>query len=74
VDVLSSYLGAGRGIGKATAIAFAQTGAHIALLSRTKAELEKAAAECEKFGVKTVVLPADMTNEEEVNAAVAKVQ
>ena len=42
-------------------------------MSRTKAELEKTAAECEKFGVKTVVLPADMTNEEEVNAAVAKV-
>jgi len=43
-------------------------------LSRTKAELEKTAAACEKFGVKTVVLPADMTDEEQVNAAVAKVQ
>jgi short-subunit dehydrogenase len=43
-------------------------------LSRTKTELEETAAECEKFGVKTVVLPADMTDEEQVNAAVAKVK
>jgi short-subunit dehydrogenase len=65
--------GAGRGIGKATAIAFAETGADVALLSRTKSELDKTAAECEKFGVKTLVVPADMTNEEEVNEAVIKV-
>ena len=43
-------------------------------MSRTKTELETTAAECEKFGVKTVVLPADMTDEEQVNAAVAKVK
>jgi short-subunit dehydrogenase len=42
-------------------------------LSRTREELEKTAAECEKFGVKAVVVPADMTDEEQVNEAVEKV-
>jgi short-subunit dehydrogenase len=42
-------------------------------LSRTKSELEETAAECKKFGVKTIVLPVDMTNEEQVNEAVKKV-
>lgn len=45
----------------------------MALLSRTKSELEKTAEECKQFGVKTIVLPVDMTNEEQVNSAVAKV-
>jgi NAD(P)-dependent dehydrogenase (short-subunit alcohol dehydrogenase family) len=66
-------IGAGRGIGKATALAFAERGAHVALLSRTRAELEQTAAECDKFGIKTLVVPADMTDEDQVNEAVKKV-
>ena len=66
-------VGAGRGIGRATAIAFAQTGAHVALLSRTKAQLDETEAECKRFGVKTLVLPVDMTNEEQVKEAVKSV-
>jgi short-subunit dehydrogenase len=71
--IIRLMVGAGRGIGRATALAFAQTGADVALLSRTKSELDATAAECEKFGVKTLVVPADMTNEEQVNDAVKKV-
>jgi len=43
--------GAGRGIGRALALAFAERGARVALASRTGAEIQRAAAECRASGV-----------------------
>jgi 3-oxoacyl-[acyl-carrier protein] reductase len=40
--------GAGRGIGRATAILFAQNGASLILVARTSEELKQTAARCEK--------------------------
>lgn len=54
-------------------LAFSEARANVALLSRTKAELHKSASECEKFGVKTIVVLADVTNEEQVDKEVKMV-
>lgn len=53
--------GASSGIGKATALAFAQAGIHLALVSRSEANLEAVAAEARQFGVKVNVYPLDLS-------------
>jgi 3-oxoacyl-[acyl-carrier protein] reductase len=62
--------GAGKGIGKAVAIALAQEGVNVILLARTKSDLEQTAAEAAAFGVKTLVLTADIADINSVNEAV----
>ena len=62
--------GAGKGIGKAVAIALAQEGVNVILLARTKADLEQTAAEAAAFGVKTLVLTANIADINSVNEAV----
>jgi 3-oxoacyl-[acyl-carrier protein] reductase len=64
--------GAGKGIGRAVAIALAQEGVHVALLARTEAQLQDVAKEIEALGVKAVVLAADIADRAAVEAAVAK--
>ena len=55
--------GAGRGIGRATAIAFAQAGADVALLARTKEQLSETAALVQQAGRQALVIPADVTSD-----------
>jgi 3-oxoacyl-[acyl-carrier protein] reductase len=64
--------GAGKGIGKAVAIALAAEGVNVILLARTTADLEQTASEIEKYGVKTLTLTADIADMNSVNDAVAK--
>ncbi len=53
----------GRGIGRAIALAFAQSGAHVALLSRTKSELDEVAEIIKtKFNRKALVFAVDATD------------
>jgi NAD(P)-dependent dehydrogenase (short-subunit alcohol dehydrogenase family) len=67
--------GAGRGIGRAVAVALAGQGARVALLGRTRETLEDAAVACaDAGGPSTVVTPADVTDRAEVAAAVATVE
>ena len=61
--------GAGKGIGKALAIAFAKEGIHVALLSRTIKDLEKVAEEVHAYGVEAVVVTADVSSMNSVNKA-----
>ncbi|MDV6167983.1 3-ketoacyl-ACP reductase [Flavobacterium sp. DG1-102-2] len=63
--------GAGKGIGKAVAIALAQEGVNLVLTARTKADLDQTAAEAAKFDVKTLVVTADIADINSVNEAVA---
>ena len=65
--------GAGRGIGKATSIALAKEGMHIALIGRSQQNVDDVARELEGLGVKTIAIAADVTNLQEIEAAVAKV-
>lgn len=65
--------GAGKGIGKALALAFAKEGIAVALLSRTTSDLEKVAEEVREAGVEAFVVAADVSNEQSVNEAAKKV-
>ena len=63
--------GAGRGIGRAIAHAFAAEGAAVALQGKTKKNLEKVQRELKALGVGTVVLPGDVSDEGTVSRCVA---
>ncbi|MGH2353918.1 MAG: SDR family NAD(P)-dependent oxidoreductase [Chloroflexota bacterium] len=52
--------GAGRGIGRRLALAFAEAGADVALNSRTESELRAVAGEIEALGRRAVVLPGNV--------------
>lgn len=58
--------GASSGIGRATALAFAQAGIHLALVSRTQAKLETVAADVASYGVKVGCYPIDLLHVESV--------
>lgn len=63
--------GAGKGIGRATALALAKEGVHIGLIARTEADLKKVAAEVDGHGVKSAYAIADVSNLEQVEMAVS---
>jgi 3-oxoacyl-[acyl-carrier protein] reductase len=65
--------GAGKGIGKAVALALAAEGVNVALLARTENDLKQTAAEAKALGVKAVIVTADVADITSVNDAVAKV-
>lgn len=62
--------GAGRGLGKRLALGFARLGAKIALMSRSKAELDLAHIEIEQAGGNAVRIRADVTDPEQLTLAV----
>jgi NAD(P)-dependent dehydrogenase (short-subunit alcohol dehydrogenase family) len=62
--------GAGRGIGRATALEFARVGADLVLASRTPTELESAAEEVRALGRRALVVPTDVTDEDAVRRLV----
>ena len=64
--------GAGKGIGKATAIALAEEGVNIGLMARTESDLQAVAKELEQRGVKAAYATVDVSSMEQVGAAVAK--
>ena len=66
--------GAGKGIGRALAIALAQEGVNVGLLARTEADLIQLADDLKPYGIKTVVATADVADMDTVNAAVATIK
>ena len=66
--------GAGRGIGRATAIAFAKEGIHVGLVGRTAANLEEVAKELSQYGVNVTMATADVSDNESVIAAVEHIK
>lgn len=59
--------GAGRGLGKAIALALADAGSDLICIGRTKAQIEETCAEAEKTGRKAIAVPTDVTSSESVN-------
>jgi len=60
--------GAGRGIGRATALALAERGVRVALTGRTRAPLEALASEIERAGGEALAAPADVGDEAALDA------
>lgn len=56
--------GGGRGIGKAVALAFAQHGANVAVVSRSQDELDAAVDEIQSQGVKGLAIVADLGSDQ----------
>ena len=66
--------GAGKGIGKAIAIALANEGAHVGLIARTEKDINAVAQEIQKSGVRSELASADVSNRKEVETAIEKIK
>jgi NAD(P)-dependent dehydrogenase (short-subunit alcohol dehydrogenase family) len=58
--------GAGRGIGRAIAFAFARQGARLVIAARTYEQLEETRAGCDALGARAIVEPGDVSRDEDV--------
>ena len=70
-DKVAIITGAGRGIGRATAVRFAQAGCHLALSDINLDAVAETAHLCEAHGVRAVISRTDVTNTAQVNAMVS---
>lgn len=66
--------GASAGVGRATVRAFARRGASIGLVARGEAGLEAARQEVEALGGRAIVLKADVSDPEQIEAAATKLE
>ncbi|MBI4492136.1 MAG: SDR family oxidoreductase [Chloroflexi bacterium] len=66
--------GAGAGLGRAIVRRFARDGARLGLLARGRDRLEAARQEVEQAGGQALVLPTDVANTDQVEAAAARVE
>ena len=64
--------GAGKGIGKAIALALAKEGVNLILVARTQEEIDSVAAKVRSLRVKAMAITADVADINSVNAAVEK--
>ncbi|WP_173916835.1 3-ketoacyl-ACP reductase [Halobacillus sp. Marseille-Q1614] len=66
--------GAGRGIGRATALELAREGVNVGLMARTESRLEKTAENVRALGAEASYAVVDISQEEEVDQAVSKLK
>ena len=64
--------GAGKGIGRACALALARAGADVALAARTQADLDAVAAEVRALGRKAIAVAGDISDEASMDTLVAR--
>jgi NAD(P)-dependent dehydrogenase (short-subunit alcohol dehydrogenase family) len=74
VDGLTALVvGAGRGIGRGAALALAESGANLVLVSRTSAELERVAEDARTYGRHAECVVCDVTQAAEIEEALGPV-
>ena len=66
--------GAGSGVGKASALALARTGWHVALTGRRRELLEETAGEVKALGRRALAVAADVADPEAVKALFAQIE
>ena len=64
--------GAGRGLGRELSVGFAEAGADLVLAARTLEQLEVTADRVRKAGKKALIVPTNVSDEEQVNSMVEK--
>lgn len=69
-DKVTVVTGAGRGIGRAIALAFAREGAEVVVVSRTLSEVEETAVQIEALGGHALQLQIDVSKSEDVEKMV----
>lgn len=65
--------GAGRGIGRAIAVAYANAGADVAVLARSTDEVDDAAEEIRQVGRRSIAITCDITEFQQVDKAIDQV-
>lgn len=66
--------GAGKGIGEAITLAFAEMGANVICVARSQDDLDSVAEQARAFGVQALAISCDVTKEEQLQALVAQVE
>jgi 7-alpha-hydroxysteroid dehydrogenase len=71
-DQVAIVTGAGRGIGAATARAYAEAGADVVLAARTREQLESVASDVEQFGRRALVVTIDVNDNDSLQDLVGQ--
>ena len=71
-DRVALVTGAGKGIGRGTAIALAEAGADVVVAARTLEDLDATAKEIEARGRRALAVPTDVTDTEQLGALVQR--
>ncbi|MGQ0804202.1 MAG: SDR family oxidoreductase [Actinomycetota bacterium] len=69
-DRVAVVTGAGRGIGAACALAFAEAGADVAITARTEEQLDEIADQVKGLGRRALVMPADVSDTDKLRRLV----
>src|SRR5208283_6115592 len=71
-DKIALITGGASGIGRATAIRFAEEGAHVAVADRAIGGAEEVAVQVRKLGRKAVAIQVDTSDEAQVDAMITR--